>query len=296
MYSIRRLAVKALVNLIVLTLKYSIERIFSNLGGTCMEYRALLRSELKQKILLSLLKSDKRLSDLKAEVESTETTILHVLKEFEKLDLTTKNAGTYCLSPLGHIEAQLCDACYSTTEAMDKFKAFWLTHDTCQIPPDLMLKLGMLKESMIVKSERSELSKVHENFLKLMTNTKKVQGTSSIFHPDFVGIFKDILNSGGSIDLIITEEVFSRTFESAISTGDGELFQKFMLEGRLNLYLLDEIKAALTVTENVFSMGLFHLDGQYDYSMDLVSTDPNALQWGEELFQSILKQAKKVSL
>ncbi len=49
-----------------------------------MEYRALFRSELKQEILLRLLKGDKRLSELKAELESTETTILHVLKEFRK--------------------------------------------------------------------------------------------------------------------------------------------------------------------------------------------------------------------
>ncbi len=61
-----------------------------------MEYRALLRSELKQKILLSLLSGDKKLSDIKADVASTETTILHALKEFEKLDLTTTNLALFC--------------------------------------------------------------------------------------------------------------------------------------------------------------------------------------------------------
>jgi predicted transcriptional regulator len=261
-----------------------------------VEYRALIRSELKQKILISLLRGDKKLSDLKTDINSTETTILHALKEFEKLDLTTKNAGVYSLSPLGRIEAQLCDACFGATEMMEKFKVFWLTHDIHQIPSGSLLKLGMLQAATVVKSERSELAKVHDNFLKMVSNTKKVTGVSPIFHPDFVSLFQDVLNVGGAVDLIVTEEVFSKTFEFAISTGTGELFHKFMGEGRLNLYLLDDIKIALTVTESSLSMGLFHLDGQYDYSMDLVSTDPQALEWGKEVFQSFLKRAKKVSL
>ncbi len=260
------------------------------------EYRALIRSELKQKILLSLLRGDKKLSDLKAEVDSTETTILHALKEFENLELTTKTAGVYSLSPLGQIEARICENSYGTTEAMEKFKTFWLTHDIQPIPSNLLLQAGMLKEATIVKNDRSELGKVHETFLKMMVNTKKVMGTSPIFHPDFVGLFKDVLTSDGSVDLIVTEEIFSKTFEKAIAMGEAELFHKYMTEGRLNIYLLDELKLALTVTENIFSMGLFHINGQYDYSMDLVSKDTRALQWGEMVFQSYLKQARKVSL
>jgi predicted transcriptional regulator len=261
-----------------------------------MEYRALFRSELKQKILLSLIKGDKKLSELKVDLDSTETTILHALKEFEELDLTAKTAGVYSLSPLGRIEAEICKQFFGATEAMEKFKDFWLTHDVKPIPTSLMLKIGSLQDATLVKTQASELGKVHETYLKMMANTKKVVGTSPIFHSDFLGAFKELLNQGGTIDLILTGEVLGKTLESAVSTGEGELFQKFMIEGHLKIYLIDELKIALTVTENLFSMGLFDLDGQYDYSMDLISTSPEALKWGEEVFQEYLKQAKKVEL
>lgn len=261
-----------------------------------MEYRALFRSELKQEILLSLLKGEKKLSELKVDVESTETTILHVLKEFENLALTTKNAGLYSLSPLGHIEAQICSECISATKVMEKFKEFWLIHNVTPIPPSLVFKLGLLQEATLVKTESSELGKVHETFLKLMVKTKKVIGTSPVFHSDYVGAFKELLNQGGTIDLILTGEVLGKTLENAVSSGDGELFQKFMSEGQLKIYLIDELKIALTVTENIFSMGLFDLNDQYDYSMDLISVHPETLQWGEEIFQAYLKQARKVDL
>jgi len=261
-----------------------------------MEYRALFRSELKQEILFSLLKGDKKLSELKVDVDSTETTILHVLKEFENLDLTTKNAGVYSLSPLGRIEAQICSECNGATEVMEKFKEFWLTHNVTPIPPSLLFKLGLLKEATLVKTESSELGKVHETFLKMMVNTKKVIGTSPVFHSDYVGAFKQLLNQGGTIDLILTGEVLGKTLENTISSGDGELFQKFMSEGQLKIYLIDELKIALTVTESIFSMGLFDLNGQYDYNMDLISLHPDSLKWGEEIFHEYLKQARKVEL
>ena len=245
-----------------------------------MEYRALFRSELKQEILLHLLKGDKKLSELKAELESTETTILHVLKEFEKLELTTKSAGKYSLSSLGLIEAQICKESYRVTEVMEKFKDFWLTHDVEPIPPNLALKIGSLQQATLVKTKSSELGKVHQTYLKMMANTKKVLGASPIFHQDYLGAFKELLNQGGTIDLILTGEVLGKTLENAVTSGEGELFQKFMNEGQLKIYLIDDLKIALTVTETFFSMGLFDLEGQYDYSTDLISSDPESLNMG----------------
>lgn len=260
-----------------------------------MSFIALLRSELKQKVLLSLLEGDKKLADLKDDVETTDTTILHVLKEFEKLNLTTKLAGMYSLSSLGLIEAQICKDSYNTAQVMEKFREFWLLHDITPIPSQFLNKLGMLQEAEILKSELSSLGKVHETFLKMMVNTKKVFGVSPIFHSDFVAVFKEVLNSGGKVDLIVTNEVFNKTLESTISTHDGELFQKFLVNGQLRVYLLDDLKIALTVTEKNFSLGLFHLNGEYDYTTDLVSINPLALQWGEEIFHEYIRRAEKVN-
>jgi predicted transcriptional regulator len=274
---------------------YNIVRVCGG-EGDLMEYRALFRSELKQQILFSLLNGSKRLSDLKVDSDSTETTILHVLKEFEELELTTKSAGVYSLSPLGQIEAQICRQSYRATTVLEQFKEFWLTHNVKAIPPNLMVKIGELQEAMLMKTESSELGKVHEIFLKMMANTNKVVGISPVFHPDYVRPFSALLNQGGTIELILTGEVLSKTLESAVCSGDGELIEKFMTLGKLKIYLVDDLRIALTVTEEVFSMGLFDLNGQYDYGMDLQSAHPDALAWGREVFEVYLKQARKVEL
>lgn len=260
-----------------------------------MEYIALLRSELKQKVLRSLLNSDKKLAELKTDIGTTETTILHVLKEFEKLGLTTKNAGVYSLSSIGRVDAQICEDSYKIGQVMKKFKDFWLLHDIKPIPASLIFKIGALRNASLVKSESSELGKVHDTFLKMMSNTKKVLGVSPIFHPDFVSVFKKVLSAGGTIELVATNEVFNKTFERAISTRDAESFQNFLVKGQLRIFLLDDLKIALTVTENMVSLGLFTLKGEYDYTTDLVATDSSALQLGEEIFREYLKKAERVN-
>ena len=259
-----------------------------------MDYLSLLRSELKQKILLSLLNGGKKLSELKNEVKTTETTILHILKEFENLDLTTKTAGVYYLSTLGFIEGQACRELYNVTEVIEKFKDFWLTHEVQSIPSSSVFKLGYLKDSVLIKSESSELGKVHEAFMQVLVNSKKVRGTSPIFHPDYVAALKELLAKGETVELVCTEQILNKTLQSVASTGEGELLLKFIDQGLLRIYLTQDLRIALTITESTFSLGLFNINGEYDYTMDLISSDPKALQWGEEVFQEYLKQSKKV--
>jgi predicted transcriptional regulator len=169
-----------------------------------------------------------------------------------------------------------------------------LAHDVSSIPTKLMVRLGLLSDSNLVKTASSELGKVHENFIQMVVESKQVKGLSPIFHPDFVSVFKDILGRGGSIELVLTEKVLNKTLETAGSIGAGKLFEDFSRDGRLKIFLVDDLKIALTVTESLFSMGLFYPSGEYDYNSDLVSMHPNALQWGEEIFREYLKQGKKV--
>ena len=93
-----------------------------------------LRSELKLRILLSLLKGDQKLAELKAEIGTRETTILHALKNLEELNLTTKSDGVYSLTSLGFIDSQIFGECSSAADVMEKLKDFWLPHDVMSIP------------------------------------------------------------------------------------------------------------------------------------------------------------------
>ena len=255
-----------------------------------MSYLSTLRAELKQKIILNLLNGEKKLSELKADTATRETSILHVLKEFENLHLTTKTGGAYSLTSLGIIEAQICQEMISTTKVMEKFKDFWLTHDIKAIPPYLTSRLGAREDSTLIPTEKTELGQVYINFLQILMTSNKVTGISPIFHPDYVPVTEQLLSQGKNVDLILTTAVLNKTLSSAHM----DLLKKSFVEGTLKIFLNEDVKVALTVTDKNFSLGLFTLDGDYDDNMDLISINPKSIHWGEELFQNKLKESRRI--
>jgi len=257
-----------------------------------LTYLAPIRSELKLKILLQLLKGSKNLQMLKSSIDARETSILHVLKEFEGAELTTKSGGVYSLTSLGLIDAQICSECLVTSEVMEKFKDLWLSHDLTVIPPHLIRNLGYLKDSTLIRTDSFELSKVHKAFLQILLTSKRIRGISPIFHPDYVPVIEHLLSQGNQVELILTKAVLEKT----LSLAKLDSLKKDFKDERLKIYLKENLKVALTVTEKNFSLGFFDLNGVYDYSVDLISLNQEAIAWGEELFLGSLKDSGRIGI
>ena len=257
---------------------------------THLDYLSPIRSELKLKILLKLLNGEKKISELRLDAATRDTTILHVLEEFGDLNLTTKSQGLYKLSPLGIIEAEILKEFISATEVVEKFKDFWLTHNVDDIPAHLLQNMGALKDAQLVRTQASELGIVHQTFIETIKKAKKIKGISPIFHPDFISLFVQLLEKGSTIELIISSDVLNKI----MGFGDLELMQKYFEEDKLRVFLKDDLKIALALTEGSFSLGLFALSGTYDDSMDLRSTSTEAIKWGERLFEDAIKGAQRI--
>jgi predicted transcriptional regulator len=251
-----------------------------------VSYASHIKSELKMSILRNLLESEQRLSDLKEKIQTQETTIAHALKELEQIDITTKSRGVYRLTPLGVLEAQICIGCSLSFDVLEKYKEFWLTHDTSAIPPILMRNLGAIEKSLLIKSTSVDLQKVHNNFIEILLTSKTLYGISPIFHPDFINAFREILSKGNKIQLVVNNDVLEKIKQDA-----NDLLTKYLSEGNLQVFLNDNLKLALTITENSWSLGLFNIAGEYDYTNDLVGNEKDGLDWGYKLFKEILEQS-----
>jgi predicted transcriptional regulator len=233
-----------------------------------------------------LLEGEQRLSDLKEKVKTQETTIAHVLQELAQLNITTKSNGIYKLTPLGILETQICIGCNLSFDVLEKHKDFWLTHDISAISPTLMRSIGAIEKSILIKSTSVDLQKVHNNFLEILLASKIIYGISPIFHPDFINAFIEVLGKGNKIQLVVNNDVLEKIKQKA-----NDLLTKYMSEGNLQIFLNDNLKLALTVTECSWSLGLFNLAGEYDYTNDLVGGEKEGLDWGYRLFKEILEQS-----
>jgi predicted transcriptional regulator len=257
-----------------------------------LDYLSPLRSELKLKILLSLLNGERKISELRFDSETRDTTIFHVLEEFEDLNLTTKAQGVYKLSPLGTIEAKILKEFISTAEVIEKFKDFWLSHNVDDIPAHLLQNIGALKDAQLVRTQASELGIVHQTFIETIRTSKRIKGISPIFHSDFISLFGQLLEQGSTIELIVSSDVLNKI------TGfvDLDLIKKYLTEDKLRVFLKDDLKIALALTERSFSLGLFALSGKYDDTMDLRSDRIEAIKWGERLFEDAVKGSSRIGL
>ncbi|MCL2288599.1 MAG: DUF1724 domain-containing protein [Candidatus Bathyarchaeota archaeon] len=254
-----------------------------------MSYATFRKIDLKQNVMLSLLESEKKIADLEKETQTRSTTILHTLKELEEMELTTKNSGVYKLTSLGIIEAQICKGNHQTFNVLKKYKEFWLTHDISTIPPKLMRSLGDIENSVLIKPTDVDLHRVHENSIQLLRSAKTIWGISPIFHPDFALVCKEVLDHGGKVNLIVTSNVLEKIRET-----DNEMLGKCFSEGSLRVFLNDDIRVALTLTEDKLSLGLFSLSGKYDYDNDLICGGKVGYEWGKQLFNHILDKSVKI--
>lgn len=252
------------------------------------QYFKVYRSDLKLNILSSLLEGGKKLGDLRDELDSSGSTIIHALKDLEEMKLSLKEGKHYKLTSLGVIEATLIREAVSAADVLKKFEDFWLQHDITAIPGHLLQRIGALRDSILIQANSMELDRVHVTFQRLLQSSNRIQGMSPIFHSDYVGAFQGLLTKGATIDLILTSGVLEKTLASA----DIERIKDYIMRDKLNIFLIDELRVALTVTENSFSMGLYKNDGEYDYTKDLVSNSPEAIEWGEKLFDHHLTQAR----
>jgi predicted transcriptional regulator len=254
------------------------------------QYFNLYRSELKLNILSSLLGRDKKLGALRDELGSSGSTIIHALKGLEEMKLTKQEDKHYKLTSLGVIEATLIAEASSAAEALDKFQGFWLQHDVTAIPSHLLQRIGALQDSTLIKDNSMALDRVHVTFQRLLQASRRVWGMSPIFHSDYVGAFQRLLGEGATVDLILTRGVLDNTLMLA----DTDQIIDYVTRDKLRIFMTDGLRVALTVTENSFSMGLYTNDGEYDYTSDLVSSSPEAIEWGGELFRHHLKQARRL--
>ena len=255
-------------------------------------YFKLFRSELKLNMLSSLLRGEKKLGAMRDELGSSGSTIIHALKDLEEMSLTRQEGKYYKLTSLGVMEAMLIEEASLSMKVLERFQDFWLQHDITAIPGHLLQRIGALQDSTLIQDNSMALDRVHVTFQRLLLASRRVWGVSPIFHSDFVGAFQRLLGEGATVDLILTRGVLDKT----LGLADTEQIIDYIMRDKLRVFLTEELRIALTVTENGFSMGLFMKDGEYDYTRDLVSSSPKAIEWGEELFRHHLKEAKRLDI
>lgn len=253
--------------------------------------RLLARSEIRCKIMLALNEGDKNLSQLRELLGLSSSTILHAMRDMETESLIVSTEDGYALTNIGEAQAILVIDLIKAIYVLSENPEFWLTHDISGIPEVLLKRIGDLGDCEVVKATTLDILKPLTDFIQMLGNSKKMLGISPIFHPDFPKIVGKLLSEQVSVKLILTKEILNKLIEY-----DVKIVEEISRRKNCGVWLNDDLKVAFTVTDKFISLGLFSVDGVYDFTCDLMGGSKEAIVWGDSLFEYYIEKSKRYEL
>lgn len=251
-------------------------------------------SDYRKNTLFLLLESPKTLSEIKDHFNVKSPEIIPRLKELEKARLILKQENHYELTSFGKVIATKYKPLLDTIQAMETNDDFWAGHDTSQIPEALLDQIGALKDCKVVQLEKDLIGASHEAFLKNVKKATTFKGVTSIFNPLWTKMLTELSKTGAIIEIVTTESVLNIIKNKCASE-----LEDLLQNPNAHLYVSDaELKIAFATmvspNSRLLSLGLHFNNGKYDPSDDLEGNDPDAVSWGNTLFEYCKEQAVAV--
>jgi predicted transcriptional regulator len=252
--------------------------------------RLVICSDLRKNLILSLKKGTTTLPDLRKKTRTNSTAVIHALRELEKEHLTYQDTKrNYGLTNTGEIIALQLQSLVKTASAITQFGKFWLGHDLSGIPEDSLKNIGCLQESQVLTSTATDVFNAFWTFVTLIEDAKAIRGVAPVFTPDLFDAYAELAAKGIPIELVVTHEVLENMLELADRSP-----LKNSLNGNLKLFVIEQSpETAFTVTDYFVMVGLFRLDGSYDYSDQLLSYSKEGIRWGSKLFDHYARASKE---
>ena len=256
--------------------------------------RLLACSDLRNNLAKALRNGKKMtLSELGEHVGASSRACVHSLLELGKVHVTHQDEKrNYSLTNIGEIVMRKFEEINLAITTLSYNREFWLEHDLSDIPRHSLDKVGCLADSSIVSSTHTEIFKVFSTFYTLAENSKEIRGLTPFFFEDLATEFIRLVDKNIDIELILTPDVLDAT----LKTLDKKELEN-ALKKNLKLFKSEsQPKVAFTVADYFLSLGLFRPDGTFDWSCSLISYNPDALEWGQELFAYYVERAEPVTL
>lgn len=247
-------------------------------------------SDKRKKILLFLKDGPKSMAEIQEYLSSDPVSILPQIKKLKEGKLIVQKGHTYELSLIGVVIADKMPQFLGTLDVLEENFDYWTKRNLEGIPPFLRKRLFELKNSRLILPDVSHMFELNPEFVEKLHQSGCILGFASYFHPSFATLYPELAKKGIEISLMLTEPVFQRfktDYEEELST-----FLSFQ-NVRLFIFPQDPKIADFTVTDRFFLLTLFPKEKFFEHE-SLLSSEPEALKWGKDLFSHMLKKAIQV--
>ncbi|HII80176.1 MAG TPA: winged helix-turn-helix domain-containing protein [Methanosarcina sp.] len=252
-------------------------------------------SDKRKKLLLFLKDKPRTMAEIQEHLSTDPVSILPQIKKLKEGKLVVQKEHTYELSLMGAVIADKMPPFLGTLEVLEENFDYWTRRNIEGIPPFLRKRIFELKDCRLILPEMIHMFELNPEFVEKLHLSTNVLAFASYFHPSFTTIYPELAKKGVEISLMLTEPVMQR-FKKDYKE---ELCTFLNLENvRVFTFPRDAKIADFTVTDRFFLLTLFSREKFFEHE-SLLSSEPEALKWGSDLFSYMLKEAiqvKKVEL
>jgi predicted transcriptional regulator len=255
---------------------------------------SLYNSRLKIQILLTLLHHTASLSRLRDVTGSTSQALIPKIRSLESQGLIEAANYEYRLTPLGGVVAMNVEGFVQLIGGIDQHHTFFTGHDLSDLPENFLLSIGDLYNAEPKQDTTTDMFYVYSHYLEILKDAEYIHGISSVASPGLAQFIAEKVVAGIPVELVVNHEVVE------LLTTEPYASNMMGLAEYPNFSVLitgEKLRVGLTVTDKYLSLGLFKKDTNiYDSSSDLFSSDPRAVEWGENLFRYYKDRSTKLDI
>ena len=255
--------------------------------------RKIYSSGLRTRIFVSLSKEPKRLCDICDLVGCKPQNASTRIKELQDMFLVENIEKGYVLTIWGEIIKHKTLEIIKILSTFKKHDDWWLSH-LIEIPDEFLYELNALSNSKIIGSNVDILS-AHNKHINLIKEARKLKLITPIFYANFVNALFERIEKNLETELIITPEVVK--YISTIMFKENLRLIDIIKSKNIEIRKMkNDLKVGLTLTEKTMMLGLYKFDNTYDFLSHFKSSDSEAVDWGDKLYEYFKKNSEIIEL
>jgi len=247
-------------------------------------------SGVRKGLVFQLLEEPRSLTELREHLGISSSNIIPRIKELENKNLVVKDKGKYSLALIGVILAKKVQMVDNLTVLLERNGQFLNEHDLTWTPENLLWRIDELTDCNLVKNVIEDTTATYNVVFGNLIKSKSIVGISPIFNSNYPGFFLSMARQNIPVSIILTDMIFKK-----VEKDHPDALQAYLECDNAKLYVINDARLALVVTDTFLALSLPHKNGQLDTQTCLVSFEKSALKWGMELFEYYKQRSKEIN-
>jgi len=253
------------------------------------EIHMVLRSSALTQILLLLGEKPMTRHRLREIIGSSSPNFRANIKKLIDIGLVREEGYRFSLTPPGNGIARGLEDFLLTYAVVTEHRAFWEEHSLGGLPAFALDTIGDLIDSELIHNTPVDYFYTYSSYLDIIARANHVHGVTNQGSPGVADAIGKRVAEGNPVELVVSPDLALHLYEEPYT----DRVRALAVYPHMQFYVTNvPISLGLTVTDNDLSIKLYLADGiTYDIQNGLVSTAPEALAWGERIFQYYKRHA-----